>query len=166
MTDEEFTQRITGMTQTLFRVCYAQLRQDCDREDAVQETLRKCWQKRGQLRDDRYLQTWVIRVLLNECHDIQRRAKRTQPVDAVPERSVTPQPMAHTRVHDALLQLDERLRMPIVLHYMEGYSVSEVACVLRVPQGTVKTRLRRGREQLRQLLNQQKREVYFSETLG
>ena len=166
MTDEEFTQRITGMTQTLFRVCYAQLRQDCDREDAVQETLRKCWQKRKQLRDDRYLQTWVIRVLLNECHDIQRRAKRTQPVDDVPERPAIPQPMANTRVHDALLQLDECLRMPIVLHYMEGYSVSEVASVLRVPQGTVKTRLRRGREQLRQLLNRQKREVYFSETLG
>ena len=62
MSDEEFSQRITAMTQTLFRVCYAQLRQPCDREDAVQETLRKCWQKRGQLRDERYLQTWVVRV--------------------------------------------------------------------------------------------------------
>ena len=105
-------------------------------------------------------------MLLNECHDIQRRSRRTQPVDDIPERAATPQPMANTRVHDALLQLDERLRMPIVLHYMEGYSVSEVAAVLRVPQGTVKTRLRKGREQLRQLLNRQKREVYFSETLG
>ena len=44
--------------------------------------------------------------------------------------------------------------------------IVSVAAMLRVPQGTVKTRLRRGREQLRQLLNRQKREVYFSETLG
>ena len=82
MSDEEFAERVTAMTQTLYRVCYAQLSQACDREDAVQEALRKCWQKRGQLRDARYLQTWVIRVLLNECHNIQRRAARLAHGDA------------------------------------------------------------------------------------
>ncbi len=139
MSDEEFAERVTAMTQTLYRVCYAQLSQACDREDAVQEALRKCWQKRGQLRDARYLQTWVIRVLLNECHNIQRRA-------------AAPQPMGTTRVGEALLELEEKLRMPLVLHYMEGYSVADVAAVLRIPQGTVKTRLRRGREALKALL--------------
>lgn len=154
MTDDEFAQQVTSMTQTLYRVCYAQLRQPCDREDAVQEALRKCWQKRGQLRDTRYLQTWVIRVLINECHNIQRRAARIRPSDTLPERAVTPQPMGSTRLHDALLALDEKLRMPIVLYYMEGYSVADVSGMLRVPQGTVKSRLRRGREELKNLLMQ------------
>lgn len=144
MSDEEFAERIAAMTQTLYRVCYAQLSQPCDREDAVQEALRKCWQKRGQLRDARYLQTWVIRVLLNECHNIQRRSARLQPCDALPERAAAPQPMGTTRVGEALLELEEKLRMPLVLHYMEGYSVADVAAALRIPQGTVKTRLRRG----------------------
>ena len=121
-------------------------------EDAVQEALRKCWQKRGQLRDARYLQTWVIRVLLNECHNIQRRAARLQPCATLPERAAAPQPMGTTRVGEALLELEEKLRMPLVLHYMEGYSVADVAAVLRIPQGTVKTRLRRGREALKALL--------------
>ena len=154
MTDEEFAERVTAMTQTLYRVCYAQLAQACDREDAVQEALRKCWQKRGQLRDARYLQTWVIRVLLNECHNIQRRSARTQPSARLPERAAAPhpQPMGATRVGEALLELDEKLRMPLVLHYMEGYSVADVAAALRLPQGTVKTRLRRGREELKALL--------------
>ena len=98
MSDEEFAERVTAMTQTLYRVCYAQLSQACDREDAVQEALRKCWQKRGQLRDARYLQTWVIRVLLNECHNIQRRAARLQPCATLPERAAAPQPMGTTRV--------------------------------------------------------------------
>ena len=152
MSDEEFSQRITAMTQTLFRVCYAQLRQPCDREDAVQETLRKCWQKRGQLRDERYLQTWVVRVLLNECHGIQRRSARVQPAEQLPECAVSPQPMGQGRLHDALLALPEKLRMPLVLYYMEGYSVEETASMLRVPQGTVKTRLRKGRQELKKLL--------------
>lgn len=124
MSDEEFAERVTAMTQTLYRVCYAQLSQACDREDAVQEALRKCWQKRGQLRDARYLQTWVIRVLLNECHNIQRRAARLQPCATLPERAAAPQPMGTTRVGEALLGLEEKLRMPLVLHYMEGYSVA------------------------------------------
>jgi RNA polymerase sigma-70 factor (ECF subfamily) len=154
MTDDEFAQQVTAMTQTLYRICYAQLSQPCDREDAVQETLRKCWQKRGQLRDARYLQTWVIRVLINECHNIQRRQARLRPTDEVPERVNLHQPMGSTRLHDALLSLDEKLRIPLVLHYMEGYPVSDVASALRIPQGTVKTRLRRGREELKKMLMQ------------
>ena len=107
MSDEEFAERVTAMTQTLYRVCYAQLSQACDREDAVQEALRKCWQKRGQLRDARYLQTWVIRVLLNECHNIQRRAARLQPCATLPERAAAPQPMGTTRVGEALLEVTQ-----------------------------------------------------------
>jgi len=91
-------------------------------------------------------------VLLNECHNIQRRAARLQPCATLPERAAAPQPMGTTRVGEALLELEEKLRMPLVLHYMEGYSVADVAAVLRIPQGTVKTRLRRGREALKALL--------------
>ena len=82
----------------------------------------------------------------------QRRAARLQPCATLPERAAAPQPMGTTRVGEALLELEEKLRMPLVLHYMEGYSVADVAAVLRIPQGTVKTRLRRGREALKALL--------------
>ena len=70
MRNEEVTQAILGMTDTLYRVACAQLRQRADREDAVQECLRKAWEKRHLLRDERYLQTWVIRILLNEWNVI------------------------------------------------------------------------------------------------
>lgn len=66
MQNEDFTQAILGMTDTLYRVASTQLHQQADREDAVQECLRKAWEKRHRLRDERYLQTWVIRILLNE----------------------------------------------------------------------------------------------------
>ena len=164
MTDDEFARRIADMTHTLFRVCYAQLRQDYDREDAVQEALRKAWQKRYTLRDERYLQTWIIRILINECHTIQRRNRRLQPQETLPERAAL-QPMDGTPLHDALLALDEKYRMPIVLHYMEGYSVADVAAALRIPQGTVKTRLKKGREELRKILNEQKGRYMDRETI-
>ena len=118
MTNDEFAERIVGMTQTLYRVSYAMLSQGADREDAVQECLKKAWEKRGALRDERYLQTWVVRIRINEGHNIQRRARREAPTEAPPER---PAPAGADRdLHDALLRLEARLRVPIVLYYMEG----------------------------------------------
>ena len=152
MKNEEFTQAILGMTDTLYRITSTQLRQQADREDAVQECLRKAWEKRHHLRDERYLQTWVIRILLNECHNIQRRTNRILPTEEVP---VVQHHQEEHPLKAALLQLEKRYRVPLLLHYLEGYSVAEVAHILRVPQGTVKTWLSRGRKALKEILNEE-----------
>ena len=156
MTSEEFARRVAALTQTLFKVCYAQLPRACDREDAVQSALEKAWKNRDRLEEERYFETWLIRITINECHNIQRRSRRETPGD-IPEDRAAPQG-EDTQLHDALLLLDEKMRMPLVLHYMQGYSIEEIARMLRVPQGTVKTRMRRGRERLRQEL---KREAFI-----
>lgn len=152
MQNEEFTRAILGMMGTLYRVASAQLRQQADREDAVQECLRKAWEMRHRLRDERYLQTWVIRILLNECHTMQRRMGRTLPAQDIPAVQHEPETGP---LKTALLQLEERYRVPILLHYIEGYSVAEVAGILRVPQGTVKTWLSRGRKALKAILDEE-----------
>jgi len=151
VTRNEFSERIVGMMQTLYRVSYSQLSQSCDRDDAVQECLCKAWQKRLQLRDERFMQTWVIRILINECRNIQKKRGRELPLHELPERAA-PQDADHA-LHDALLALDETLRLPILLHYIEGFSIKEIARILRLPQGTVKSRMLRGRRELQKQLN-------------
>lgn len=150
MTSDEFSKRIVAMMQTLYRVSYSQLSQSCDRDEAVQECLYKAWGKRRQLKDERYMQTWVIRILINECHNIHRKRSRELPLDELPEQ-VAPAD-ADYELHDALLNLDEKLRLPILLHYIEGFTVSEIADILRWPQGTVKSRMNRGRAELKKSL--------------
>ena len=150
MTSSEFSERIVAMMQTLYRVSYSQLSQSCDREDAVQECLCKAWQKRWQLKDERYMQTWVVRILINECHNIQKRNNRELSIDEIPEHIAPPD--CDIELHDTLLYLDESLRLPILLHYAEGFSVAEIAKILRLPQGTVKSRMARGRKELKKLL--------------
>jgi RNA polymerase sigma-70 factor (ECF subfamily) len=150
MTSDEFSTRIVAMMQTLYRVTYMQLPQSCDRDEAVQQCLYKAWKKRHQLKDDRFMQTWVIRILINECHNIQRKRGRELPLDELPERAAPAG--ADYELHDALFCLDESLRLPIVLYYVEGYSVGEIAKILRWPQGTVKSRMRRGRQELKKTL--------------
>lgn len=155
MTGEEFSQRVGDMTQTLYRICRMQLSQRCDYEDAVQESVEKAWENRDRLRDARYMQTWLIRILINECHDIQRQRKHECIVEESPDPRPPPTPDGDIALHDALMTLDEKLRLPIVLYYIENYRVAEIAGMLRIPQGTVKTRMVRAREELKKFYGQE-----------
>ena len=152
MTSEQFAREIVALTDTLYRVSYSILREACDREDAVQSCLEKAWKKRRALRDERYLKTWLVRILINECYNICRRRAKEAPAE-IPERAAPPG--ADRELHDALMRLPEEVRTPIVLHYMEGYTTQEIASALRLAQGTVKTRMRRGREMLKKLLSEE-----------
>ena len=154
MTDEMYVRHVLDMRETLYRISYGLLASEQDRYDAVQECLLKAWEKRETLREEAYIKTWVTRILINECHAIGRSRRRIMPMDQVPEQGdarVAP-PDANLAIHDALLSLPEKLRLPVMLYYMEGYGIKEIAGMLRIPQGTVSTRLRSGRKKLRELL--------------
>ncbi len=151
MTKDDFAARVQAMQGTLYRVACAYLNADCDRGDAVQEAILKAWQALSSLREEAYFETWLTRILIRECANIQRRQKRVLPVAAVPDR---PSPPEDTQddLKTALLKLPERMRIPVVLFYMEGYDVEEIARVMRIPKGTVCSRLARAREQLKEAM--------------
>lgn len=151
LTEAEFAGRVVEMRGTLYRVCYGLLRREADREDAVSECVRKALLKRETLRDEDAFRAWLIRILVNECHSIHRRSVRETLVDQVPERAAPRDATAALR--EAVLSLPEKLRLPVILHYMDGYPLSGVARALRVPEGTVKSRLARARERLRDFLS-------------
>ena len=154
MTGETFETSVTDMMQTLYRVTCSQLSVEADREDAVQETLRRAWEKKDSLINDSFFRTWIIRILLNVCHDIQRERRRMIPTAEVPE---PPYGSGESSIDlkECLLRLEERERMPILLYYLEGYDVREIASILRIPQGTVKSRLKRGRGQLQDICREE-----------
>ncbi|MEA5016024.1 MAG: RNA polymerase sigma factor [Candidatus Limiplasma sp.] len=151
MTQEEFANRIVAIQDTLYRVSTTLLPQLCDREDAVQEAIVKAWQKQSKLRDDRAMRAWVIRILINECHTLLRRRKREVPSDTLPERETAPDALPD--LYQVFTSLEEKYRLPMVLYYVEGYSVEETARMLGLPQGTLKSRLYRGRLLLKDTLN-------------
>ena len=158
MTSEAFTEAVIRMTPTLYRIARGQLLIEADQQDAVQEAIRRSWEKRGSLKNERYLQTGVIRILLNVCHDIQRHGKREFPVDEIPDRPL--EAPDYTDLRSALFRLKDKERVPVILHYIEGYDVRHVAEILRIPAGSVKTRLMRARAHLRDILNEEALEDY------
>lgn len=153
MTNDEFAAQLIALTQTLYRVSCAQLSQAADREDAVQEALRKAWEKRGSLRDENALKPWLIPILINECHTLQRRAARVIPAESIEHESSEENDTLALR--EALLSLPEKLRMPLVLRYMEQMHAEEIASVLRVPVSTVRSRIQRAKKILRERLGEE-----------
>ena len=152
MTAEGFARRVDALRPVMYRVCRAQLREAHDREDAAQEAILRAWEKRDALREPKYFETWFIRILINACHDIQRRNARAVVMDAPPE----PAPREdHRDLYLALTALDEKQRLCVLLHYIEGYSVREVAKMLGIGESAAKLRLMRGRRRLSELLSEE-----------
>lgn len=148
MTNEDFASRIVAMQGTLYRVTCAILRDHADREDAVQSAIEKAWRKQGLLRDESRLNGWVVRILINECYAILRHQRRITPVESIPD---APAPEgSDPDLYRFFTNLPDTLRLTMVLHYVEGYDVKEIARIQRIPVGTVKTRLMRGREKMKQ----------------
>lgn len=154
MDRDAFTDRISELLPVLYRVTWTQLHQEADMEDAVQETIRRAWEKCGTLRHEKYVQTWVIRILLNVCDDMRKRSSRCMTAEIAADVPDTNE-VQDTPLLDALMKLPERYRLPMQLHYVEGYDVKETAAILRLPVGTVKSRLSRGREKLRATINEE-----------
>ena len=154
MSDQDLGVRIIALTATLYRVSCSLLSTEADREDAVQAAIEKAWQKAKGLRDEMKLKPWLVRILINECHNIGRRRKREILVETLPEKASQEDEDARL-LRDGLLCLPPKVRIPLVLHYMEGFSVLEIATMLNCPKGTILSRLDRGRKQLKALLSKE-----------
>lgn len=151
MDKREFTGRVIACEKKLFRIAYLTLGRYGACEDAVQEALLKAWEGRGALREPAYFDTWLIRILINECRNLKRWTA-SRPAVALPDDIPLPDP-PDPALRDALMKLDERYRAPLILHHLEGYSVRETASMLRMTGGVVRWRLEKGKQVLRRLLD-------------
>ena len=154
MDKDAFAARVTAMQQSLYRVAASYLRGEADRLDAVCEAVARAWEKRGTLRDERLFATWLTRILIRECVNIQRRQRRTVPVDILPEQAQEDESDAVRSLREALETLPQRQRTMVVLHYMEDYDVREVARIMGTTRGAVCAGLSRARETLRRRIGE------------
>lgn len=160
MDREQFTRRALALESRLYRIGFGLLREEQDRKDAVQEALLKAWRHCERLRDDAYFDTWLTRIFINECTNIQRRQGRQRALD---EQMCTPAPAARTdeaALRDAILALKPPERLVVILQYMEGYTLSEIASLLGEREGTIKSRARRAKMQLKAFLTDDDRKGY------
>lgn len=155
MDKDTFARQVTDLQGGLYRVAASYLRGESDRLDAVSEAITRAWEKRHTLREESLFRTWITRILIRECVNIQRRQKRSVPVDALPEAESEPEDERIAALREALAQLLQRQRTMTVLHYMEGYDVREVARIMGTTKSAVCAGLSRARARLRTLMGEE-----------
>ena len=148
--EEVFMREVEACERTLYRVSRAILHSDADCADAVQEALCKAWKHRDRAQEA-YFRTWLTRIVINECRTVYRRRSRMGVVEAVPEKAA-PEQGVSLETRDALMRLSQAHRLVLTLHYLEGFSLAEIAKITHVPLGTVKYRIVQARKALRREL--------------
>ncbi|MBQ8506040.1 MAG: RNA polymerase sigma factor [Clostridia bacterium] len=152
MSDNEYVRRVRAMEGRLFRIAQGMLWRYADSADAVQEAVFRGWLKKGGLRETAYFETWLIRILINECKDVLRKRGR-EAAELREEIPSTERLCEDLHLREALKKLPEKYRMPLLLHHMEGYPIADVSEMLGMPKTQVNSRLHRARLALRQLLD-------------
>ena len=132
----------------MFRAARAVLDSDADAQDAVGEALLRAWQSFDRLRDPAAAKPWLLKIAVNCARAQLRRARPVLPLEeAAGAAAPAEEPLG---LWELVRTLPEDQRLAVTLYYYDGLSVGEIARVLGVPQGTVNSRLARGRDRLRE----------------
>lgn len=159
-TDDEtdFYQSIMEHQDTLISIAYSYLRNRHDALEAVQEMTCRAWVKHSTLKDKKAFKAWIIRILIYVCIDEQRRRKRAVLLPDEELEKATREHVFEGFNHDRLViwsllkKVKPKYRHVLLLKYYNDMTLSEIAAILRKPEGTVKTWQHKGLEQLRKLM--------------
>ena len=154
MNKEDFSKQVLAAESSLYRVAKSILHNDEDCADAIQNGILKAWEKLDTLRSDKYFKTWLTRIVINECYQIVRAAQKYVSLDEYPgwDMEAVGRAEDESDVMIALARLDEKYRLPIVLHEIEGYSVKEIGKILGLSETNVGNRIFRSKKILRKEL--------------
>jgi RNA polymerase sigma-70 factor (ECF subfamily) len=157
--DHEFEARLVECSTLAFRVAFSVLRHREDAEDVAQEAFVRAYQRFRQLRDRERFRAWLVRMTWRMALDRQRADRRRASRELRADASALPTALDTDAPDDRMAQLwqaidglPEKLRVVLVLASIEGHGVREVASLLGLPEGTVKSRLFLARQRLKERL--------------
>lgn len=147
MTSELFTERIESAKHKLYKTAMLYMGSHSAAMDVLDETIYKAWCARNKLRQEQYFDTWITRILINECNNELRRQKRLCPIDELPETAA--EAYDHLPLREAIRKLPKELKDVIILRYFSGFTLVETSQMLKIPQGTAASRQRKALQLLR-----------------
>lgn len=159
MNDSQFEALYEKYANDVLRVSYFYLGDRQQAEDVTQDVFVRLLTSNPDLEEGRE-KAWLLKVALNRCRDLWRAAWVKRVVLGSPAMDLAPAPdqiddrMEKQELMNAIHRLPADFRDVILLHYYQGYGIAEMAGILKVPEGTVSSRLSRGRKKLEELLKE------------
>ena len=147
VTNEEFAKQVERVRIKLYKTALTYLGSEAMAVDAGDEAVYKALCGKWKLRQPEFFDTWITRILINECHNELRRQKRFRPLEELPETAI--EEFDALPLKEALGCLPQELKDVIILRFFGGYTVAETAQTLHIPAGTVATRQRKALQLLR-----------------
>ena len=157
MTEMEYIHKAESIKKRLYRTALLYLGSESMALDAVDEAVYKGFCAYKKLRQEEYFDTWMTRILLNECHREKKRRGRFAPMEELPETAA--EAFDALPLKEALRRLPKELKEVTILRYFAGYTLAETALALDIPQGTAATRQRRALALLRLELEEKEGEL-------
>ena len=153
MDKQTFQKNVLSAEDMLYRISKSICFYESDCEDAVQQAILNAYEKLDSLREEKYFRTWITRILINECYRLNKQKYREV---TFAEYALTNEARDdnYSFVFTEIMKLPPKIRIVVQLYYVEDYSVSEIASILHIPSGTVKSRLSIGRTKLKSILEE------------
>ena len=155
-TDEEISDIYNKYSDTIYRVALMMMKNPDDAQDAVQSAFIKLINSKNHFETDEQIKAWFIVTVRNICRDMLKSSWNTKRSDF--EEAVQASQSSENYgngIWDMVADLDEKYRLPILLHYAEGYKTREIAKILGVTHGQIRTRIHRARKQLKILFDEE-----------
>lgn len=153
---DAFVQLIEGNRQNMYKVAICYVNNPDDAADVIQDTILTAFERIQDVKEPVYFKTWMTRILINKCKDFLDKRNREVVYDEMPEKAYSDNMLEHMEYEELIRAVDTQYRDILILHYVEGFKTKEIAEVLGMKDATVRTRLRRGRENLAQVLAKRK----------
>ncbi len=151
MEAKKFCENVSKYRDDLYIMALAILKNEKDAEDAVGNAILKAYENKQQIYAFHKFKPWMLTITKNEALKIKKK-RLYLPGDEVVEVLSKPVEAHYDELWDVLQQMKEEYRLAVVLFYYEGLSLRDISDVLNIPVGTVKSRLNRGKTELRKAL--------------
>lgn len=154
ITEDELTALILEYQSSMYRIALSILKNPIQAQDAVGETIVRAYEQRERLKKKASAKAWITQILVNESRKIIKKQRRFVSYDDeyVDERIVEKQD--DREVWEYVCSLAQPYREVTLLYYLEWFSVQEISTILGLPQGTIKSRLKRSRDKLSEIMKQ------------
>ena len=143
--EEVLFELILGIKDKLYRIAYSYLKNEDDALEAIQETSYRAYLNIRKLKNPDFFKTWITRILINYCCDEVKRKKKFNNCNCfVKDIGYAEDNTNLLALKNYINSLDKKYKDIIILKYFEDYTTKEISYIKQIPEGTVKTRLRRG----------------------
>lgn len=150
---ESFVKLIMENKILLYKIARGYLQNDEDIADAIQDTILEVFQHLPDLREAKYFKTWMIRILINKCKDIQKLSRNHRSIEELNKADTGKEDTysfeENERFEELLQCLDETERTIFILYYNKEFHIKEISEILHINENTVKSKLARGREKIK-----------------